>query len=116
MHQEIQDYFNFSFNGTFASAQNNILIVPVQLPFWVYVNNVSGTNTGANSYNAEVGYVDDAGNYIPFVLTACAQNAVFNTVIDKYIRPEFGIWVGVTASVYPVTTNFMIDGYLFSLE
>jgi hypothetical protein len=111
----IVDFISFDLYAVYPAAPLAVPIVQLVDDHYAYINRISGYNGSANSYNAVFGYIDSGGVYTPMAITACAQNAAFNTQIDKYIKPQLGAYAQITASSYPVTAQIMVDGYLFDL-
>ncbi|MGD0331303.1 MAG: hypothetical protein ABSB40_12810 [Nitrososphaeria archaeon] len=107
--------FNLDFNGVLQVASQQLVFLPLAESRFCYINRISGYNNAANTYNGIVGIIDSGGNYVPISITACAQNAAFNTQIDKTIIPTLGAYWQFTATSYPVTPQAMIDGYYYDI-
>ena len=111
----ILDFFNFTIDSVFPDTSSVIQLVPNAAPYYAYLNNISGYNPSTNSFNAIVGVLDESLSQIPISITACASSAAFNTTINKFIKPEYGAYIAITASTYPVTAQLMVDGYTFNI-
>lgn len=111
----IVDFLAFDINTALQANSSNIILVAMADDHYAYLNRISGYNPSGNSLNAIVGYIDSGGVYVPFSSTACAATTSINTQLDKYIKPQQGAYLAITASTFPVTAQLMVDGYLFDL-
>jgi hypothetical protein len=113
----IVDYFNSNLNTTIAAASGLVpVIAQAYMPYYYFINNISGYNPGTNTYTVSLVYVDELQSQIPINIQSVATTSAFNNVIQKYFRPDMGVYISVTAASYPVSPAVMVDGYLFTLD
>lgn len=109
------DYFNLDFNASLASLSQDIVIVPVVLDHYAYLNRIKGYNPSGYTETITVGYIDSQNAYVPFSITAATTATAFNVQLDTVVTPQMGAYWSAISGTYPATVQLMVDGYLFDL-